>query len=101
MHKSRIAAGLAFAICMLASGAALGDARTEARGHFKKGMSAISNGRYEEGVAELQRAYEILPHPNVLYNIARAYAESGDLEGAVANYKRYLEGNPTDKDEVV
>jgi outer membrane receptor for ferrienterochelin and colicin len=81
-------------------GAAWADARTEARGHFKKGMSAISNGHYEEGIAELQRAYEILPHPNVLYNIARAHAESGDLEGAVVNYKKYLEGNPPDRDEV-
>ena len=45
-------------------------------------------------------AYDILPHPNVLYNIARAYADVGDLENAVAYYKRYLEGNPKDRDEV-
>ena len=55
------------------------DARTEARVHFKKGMGQIGAGRYEEGIAELKQAYELVPHPNVLFNIARAYAEMGDL----------------------
>jgi outer membrane receptor protein involved in Fe transport len=78
----------------------MADARTEARSHFKKGMEAIANGHYEIGIVELKRANEILPHPNVVYNIARAYAESGDLENAVAFYNRYLEGDPSDADEV-
>src|SRR5512140_1544387 len=100
MRARSLVAVLAALAAISWAGAAWADARTEARGHFKKGMSAISTGHYEEGIAELQRAYEILPHPNVLYNIARAHAESGDLEGAVLNYKKYLEGNPSDRDEV-
>ncbi len=96
----RLSAGLVLGAILFSAGGAFADARTEAKGHFKKGMAAISEGKYEAGIAELQRAYEILPHPNVLYNIARAYAESGDLEGAVATYRKYLEGNPPDKDEV-
>ena len=84
----------------LSSGSARADARTDAKAHFRKGMRAIAAGRYEDGIGELRQAYEILPHPNVLYNIARAYAESGDLESAVASYRRYLEGNPPDREEV-
>lgn len=80
---------------------ALADARTEARAHFKKGMEAISAGKYDDGIAELEKAYEILPHPNVLYNIARAHAEAGNLEQAASNFKRYLETNPPDKDETL
>src|SRR4051812_37422392 len=91
-RRTKGIAVLALAATLLASSSAFADARTEARGHFKRGMDAISNGRYEEGIAQLQKAYEILPHPNVLYNIARAYAESGDLENAVVFYRRYLEG---------
>src|SRR6516225_10629744 len=98
--QRRGVAGLLLGAILLSASGALADARTEAKAHFKKGMAAIAEGKYEEGISELQRAYEILPHPNVLYNIARAYAESGDLEGAVANYKKYLEGNPPDRDEV-
>ena len=95
-----IVASLLLAAATLSSSTALADARTEARAHFKKGMDSIGQGRYEEGIVELQKAYEILPHPNVLYNIARAYAEAGELEQAVASFKKYLEGNPPDKDEV-
>jgi outer membrane receptor for ferrienterochelin and colicin len=85
---------------VLTSGRARADERTEARGHFKKGMADIADGRYDAGIEELKAAYDILPHPNVLYNIARAYVDEGDIEDAVAYYKRYLEGDPKDRDEV-
>ncbi|GAC1570714.1 MAG: hypothetical protein NVS3B20_02440 [Polyangiales bacterium] len=74
--------------------------REEARRRFKEGMEAIANGQYEKGIADLKDAYSILPHPNVLYNIARAYAEMGDLEDAVTSYRKYLAENPPDKDEI-
>jgi iron complex outermembrane receptor protein len=78
---------------------ALADARTEARAHFKKGMDAIGAGKYDDGIKELQVAYQLLPHPSVLYNIARAYAEAGDLEEAITYFHKYIDGNPPDKDE--
>ncbi len=96
---------VALGICLAAaagsfSGVGRADERTEARAHFKKGMEAIGNGRYEDGIDELKKAYEILPHANVLFNIARAYGDSGDLEKAVVYYRKYLEGTPKDRDEV-
>ena len=97
---SKIAAGLLFGIVLLNPGAARADERTEARGHFKKGMAAIADGRYDAGIEELKTAYEILPHPNVLYNIARAYVDMGDLDNAIVYYRKYLEGGPKDRDEV-
>ena len=63
-------------------------------------MADIADGHYDLGIEELKKAYDILPHPNVLYNIARAYVDQGDLENAVSYYKKYLEGNPKDRDEV-
>ena len=96
----RMVAGLVLGALALTSTGALADERTEARAHFKKGMSEIADGRYDTGIEELKKAYDILPHPNVLYNIARAYVDEGDLENAVAYYKKYLEGNPKDRDEV-
>ena len=80
---------------------ALADARTEARAHFRKGMQAIVNGNYDVGIAELKQAYEIMPHANVLYNIARAYVESGEIEQAINHYEKYVAENPPDKEEVV
>jgi hypothetical protein len=83
--RRQLAAALLGAAVALSTGAALADARTEARSHFKKGMDAIANGRYEDGIVELKRANEILPHPSVVYNIARAYAESGARPNPGAN----------------
>lgn len=84
----------------LAPSAALADVRTEARTHFRRGMAMIAAGDIDGGVAELQQAYDILPHPNVLYNIGRAYAESGRYEASIEYFERYLETDPTDRDEV-
>lgn len=76
------------------------DVRTEARQHFRRGMALIADGEIDEGVAELEAAYDILPHPNALYNIARAYAESGRYELAIDYFERYLESDPVDREEV-
>src|SRR5688572_21162599 len=84
-----IASALALAAA-LESGAALADARTEARRHFKAGMQLVERKRFQEGIAELEKAYEIQPHPNVAYNIAQAQAELGNLDLAIRAYRTYL-----------
>ncbi|HZO12294.1 MAG TPA: TonB-dependent receptor [Polyangiaceae bacterium] len=84
----------------LVPASAWGDARSEARKHFSAGMEHIGAGRYSEGVEELERAYEILPHPSVRYNIGKAWEDAGELEKAVAAYKTYLESDPEDAQEV-
>ncbi len=96
----RVTLALVSAFVLLVARDASADARAEARTHFKAGMAAIAAGSYDAGIAELERAYELVPHPNVLFNIARAHAEAGHTERAIEVYKKYLEGDPSDKDEV-
>ncbi|WPB79009.1 TonB-dependent receptor [Archangium violaceum] len=81
---------------VLYAGSAFGDARLEARRHFRTGMSLIGQGQYDQGVAELLIAYSIKPHPNVLYNIARAYQDAGRLSEAADYLRRYIAANPPD-----
>ena len=76
------------------------DARTEARRHFETGMAAIAESRFDQGVSELRRAYEILPHPAVLYNIARAWRDAGELDKSLAAFKAYQDTDPSDAAEV-
>jgi iron complex outermembrane receptor protein len=83
------------ALCLCA-GEALADARLEARRHFRSGMSLIAQKQFDEGIAELERAYAIKPHPNVLYNIARAYQDAGRSKEALDAYRRYLASDPAD-----
>src|SRR5262245_4195163 len=94
-----VAAALALAAALHA-GAAHADARTEARRHFRQGMALIAQKKLAEGIKELERAYEIYPHPNVAYNVGAAQAEMGNLEMAVAAYRTYLDSNPADRAEV-
>jgi iron complex outermembrane receptor protein len=87
-------------VAALLSAPALADARTEARRHFKTGMALIADGRYDDGISELLEAYSIRPHPNVLFNVARAYESAGRPADALTFYNRYLAANPPDAEQV-
>lgn len=89
-----------FVAAMLLPALALADARVEARRHFKTGMALIADGKLDDGISELLEAYSIRPHPNVLFNIARAYEAGGRPADALVFYNRYLGANPPDADKV-
>lgn len=97
--KRWLPAGL-LGLSLLWSGAALADPKDDARRHFNSGLEYIANGDYDSGIAEFERAYEIIPHPVVLYNIARAYADVGEYEKAIEYFEMYLETEPVDRTEV-
>lgn len=97
MQRSRLRLGMAlWAIWgVLAVGSiARADQRTDARREFRAGMQSIADGEYDVGIAHLERAYDILPHPNVLYNIGLAQMYAGRSEEALAYFERYKETAP-------
>ncbi len=102
--RSGAALGRRLFACAVALGAmtaargALADARTEARVHFRAGMDLIAQKQFDEGIRQLHKANEILPHPNVVFNIARAHAEAGHLEQAIAAYREYIASDPPDRE---
>ena len=75
---------------------AFADARDDARRYFKQGMALVAEGQHVEGAKRLERAYDILPHPSVLYNIGLAYADAGDYDAAIAAFDEYLGWNTGD-----
>lgn len=60
--RASLAGAVVLAMGILAPSVAFADARTEARSHFKKGMVGIASGKYEQGIDELKKAYEVLPN---------------------------------------
>ena len=89
--------GLLTSALILPAGAA---PRDEAKRHFKGGMQLIANGEVDKGIAELELAYEILPHPNVMFNIGRAYMDAGRTEEALSYFRRYVDSGPPDAADV-
>lgn len=47
-------------------------------------------GRYAEAAAALEKAHALAPHPRILYNLARAYDQAGELEKSLETYQRYI-----------
>jgi hypothetical protein len=62
----------------------------EADRHFKSGVALFKEAKFGEALAEFERAYEIAPHPTVLYNIAGCHRELSHYGEAVKFYKRFL-----------
>ena len=86
---------------MLTSFSARADSRGDAKRHFRDGMSLIAAGQVERGIAELKQAYAIKPHPDVLYDIAKAYVDLGDVPEALNYFKQYVATDPEDKEQVL
>jgi hypothetical protein len=63
----------------------------EADRHFKSGVALFKEQKYAEALAEFERAYEIAPHPLVLYNIAGCHRELSHYADAVKYYNRFLD----------
>jgi len=88
------------AVVSLWGTSALAGPRDEAKRHFRAGMELIAAGDTEAGIAELQVAYDTLPHPNVLFNIGRAYLDAGQAQQSLQYFRRYVDTNPADAADV-
>src|SRR2546423_15617362 len=103
-HALRIAGAhgkvCAAILLALVAKAALADARADAKRHFREGMSLIAAGQVERGIAELKQAHAIKPHPHVLYDIAKAYVDLGNIPEALSYFRQYVATDPEDKEQV-
>lgn len=59
--------------------------------HFKSGVAFFNEAKYTEALAEFERAYEIAPHPLVLYNIASCHRELSHYGQAVKFYRQFMD----------
>ena len=79
------------------------DAATrEAHQRFEAGAKLYRQARYQDAIAEFQKAYAARANANILFNIAQSYEKLGDLERALEHYRRYLEDvhNADDHDTI-
>ncbi len=55
-------------------------------------------GRFDRAAELLREAYATFPDPTLLYNLARAYEGSGDVDAALSAYRRFLVEEPGAED---
>lgn len=64
--------------------------REAARAAFERGLSLVRETRYAEAKTAFLEAYQAHPHYLVLYNVAQADAQLGNLESAITYLERFL-----------
>jgi hypothetical protein len=62
----------------------------EAKESFERGYALFQRGDFEAAAALFERAHTLRPNYSVLYNLAQAYASSGQFVLAVNAFERYL-----------
>ncbi len=88
---------IALTLCALLPGAARGQnkAADAAAQQNARGAALLKDGKFEEAVAELQKAADAAPTSAVIQsNLAYAYDRQGRAEEAVAAYRKALELDP-------
>ncbi len=96
------AVAIAFAALAAAPPPAAADDKAEAGRHFKLGVGLYGEGKFDEALVEFERAYELAPHPSVLYNIAVTYRELSRYNEAILYFERFLrEGEKAVKKKLI
>jgi tetratricopeptide (TPR) repeat protein len=63
----------------------------QARAQFELGQRQYDLGRFDRAIAHYARAYELLPLPAFLFNIAQSHRQRGEHRQAAFFYRRYLD----------
>ncbi len=66
------------------------EALKEARVRYQRGTQLHAEGAFDAALVELQRAYELAPTPNLLYNIGIVNLAKKDFAAALVAFEKYL-----------
>ncbi len=64
-------------------------------------MAAYGQGKYAEAVKKFEAAFALIPHSDLLFNIARCHEQLKDFESAIGFYEKYLQTKPVDETAVI
>ena len=70
------------------------DQKKELASSLDKGKAAYDAGQFEKSLDHYRRAYDIFPHPDMLYRIGLCFERLGEDQEAVRHYRRFLAAVP-------
>ena len=68
--------------------------------HNQKGLAHYEKGEFPEAIAEMLKAYHLIPEPGLLYNVARIYQKMDEPELAQKYYRKFVSHEDADPDNV-
>lgn len=69
--------------------------KRQAEEHVESGDRRRAVRSFRKAAAKYQAAYDLVPHPLMLYNLAQVYRLAGDKQQALDLYYDFLDSNPT------
>jgi tetratricopeptide (TPR) repeat protein len=66
------------------------DKKKLAKEYTDAGVAAQDAGDYDQAIVFYEKAYEVIPHPLLVFNIGQAHRLAGRDEEALAAYQRYI-----------
>ena len=79
------------ALLLLFAANAHAEPKDDARRHFRAGLEAVQEQDLDVALQHFLAAQDAYPHEATIYNIARVYADMGDLSNALAYYRMFRE----------
>ncbi len=67
-----------------------------ARAYTEAGLAAERAGDYDAAIRFYRDAYDLVPHPLLLFNLGQAHRLAGNAEEALRHYQLYLDADPRD-----
>ncbi len=68
--------------------------------HYDLALALYQAQKFEDSIPEVKAAYEQMPNPGLLFNLAQAYRKAGHPREAIEYYDRYLSAAPQLNEEM-
>lgn len=89
--KSRWALLSVVLLLLMTAGVTRASPSKDFESHYAAGQQLYSAGQYDQALAELERAYQIEPLPQLLINMGRCHYRADRPEKALALYRQALD----------
>ena len=73
----------------------------QAENLFFEALSLYSKKKYQEATQYFEKAYKLVAHRDLLFNIARSYEQMKKKKDAIKWYKKYLATKPIDETTII
>ena len=81
--------------CALGSAPAFADPKADARTHMEAAAVAYKEGRFDDTLVELNKAYALDPMPELHYSIGQVYVKLNRCDDAILAYESFLASKPS------